>query len=104
MFRVYEKSEGGKSELKKKTILRMSSSGRLRLPSELIRERKVNEVNDRFLLFTQDDKIILKRCDSVCKICGTKNDLKFLNGNLYCKSCIKKCGLKTPESSKGVTP
>ncbi len=63
--------------------------GRIVIPKEI---RKSLNIADKDLMeiYTEGDKIILKKHESGCVFCGNAEDItEFCNKNI-CKACIKK--------------
>lgn len=70
-------------------VRRLDDLGRVVLPIELRRSFDLSE-HDRVEIFTEDDKIILKKFEPNCMFCGNDRNLKEYKGKLICSACIKK--------------
>lgn len=65
--------------------------GRIVLPIEL---RRVNgiDVKDTIEIYTEDDKIILKKYAPACMFCGEAADVVSYKGKNICPACAKEIG------------
>lgn len=68
-------------------IRRVDEVGRIVLPIEL---RSVLGIDNResVEIFTEDDKIILKKYQPSCVFCGESNDVITYKGKSVCPACI----------------
>ena len=70
-------------------VRKMDDLGRIVLPAELRRQFELAE-KDAVEIFTENDKIILKKYAPSCIFCeNTKNTFTF-NNKVICKKCISK--------------
>lgn len=69
-------------------IRRIDSLGRIVLPMELRRTFDINE-GDPLEIFTEDDKIILKKYTSACIFCGRSEDVISYGGKNICPACLR---------------
>ena len=69
-------------------VRKIDSLGRFVIPIEL---RNVLDIStsDSIEIFTDDDKIILKKYQPACLFCGNADDITYYKGKLICKSCLK---------------
>ena len=64
--------------------------GRIVLPKELRRRFDLTDNEDYLEIFTEDDKIILKKYAPACIFCNNADDVIDFMGKKICKSCIEK--------------
>ena len=77
-----------KKSMKSTGIVRnIDELGRLVIPKEL-REKMDIPSGSAVEIYSEDDKIIIKKFYDGCMICGSSADLKELNGKKVCASCI----------------
>ncbi len=62
--------------------------GRIVLPVELRRTMDI-AVGDPLEIYSDSDKIILKKYNPACTFCGSASDVTFFKDKLICRSCIK---------------
>jgi transcriptional pleiotropic regulator of transition state genes len=63
--------------------------GRVVLPVELRRTLNIND-DDPLEVFTEEDRIILRKYNPGCHICGTVDgELKTFKGKNLCPDCVK---------------
>ena len=69
-------------------VRNLDQLGRLVIPKET---RKVFDINegDPVEIFTDEDKIILKKYNPGCHCCGSQDDLKEVLGLKICPKCLK---------------
>ncbi len=63
--------------------------GRIVIPKEIRRSFKI-ENRDLLEIFIEGDKIVLKKVDAACIICGSGEDVKEVNGKFLCRACMEK--------------
>ncbi len=70
-------------------VRKVDELGRIVLPIEI---RKVLEINvkDPLEIFTDDDKIILRKYSPSCIFCGNADDVVFFNNKRVCRHCLEK--------------
>lgn len=70
-------------------VRKVDELGRIVLPIEI---RKVLDINvkDAIEIFTDEDKIILKKYFPACVFCGNADDVVYFNNKRVCKSCLEK--------------
>ncbi|MBE6594454.1 MAG: AbrB/MazE/SpoVT family DNA-binding domain-containing protein [Ruminococcaceae bacterium] len=61
--------------------------GRLVLPKEIRKTYGIN-VKDTLEIFTEDDRIILKKYQPACIFCGEAKDAKLFEGKRICPGCL----------------
>ncbi len=69
-------------------VRQVDELGRIVIPKEL---RKVFDINfkDALEIYTEDDRIILKKYEPSCVFCGDAKDVFQFNGKNVCPSCAK---------------
>ena len=68
-------------------VRKVDELGRIVLPIELRRNFDV-DVKDALEIYTEDDKIILKKYEPACIFCGNSDDIVNHNGKNVCRKCI----------------
>ena len=65
----------------------IDSLGRIVLPKEI---RSVLQIGpkDPLEIFTDEDRIILKKYQPTCIFCGDAEDVTYFKSKLVCKKCI----------------
>ena len=61
--------------------------GRIVLPKE-IRQKMDLKTKDELEISVEEDKIILRKFQPSCVLCGSGKDLTVFNENKICKDCI----------------
>ena len=69
-------------------VRKIDELGRIVLPMELRKKMDISN-RDPVEIFTEDDKIILKKYQPSCVFCGDADDVTYFKGKLVCKNCIK---------------
>ncbi len=69
-------------------VRKVDELGRIVLPIELRRKFDV-DVKDALEIYTEDDKIILKKYEPACVFCGSSEDIISYNDKNICKNCIE---------------
>ncbi len=64
--------------------------GRVVIPMEIRKSFNMDREGDCFEIFTEDDKIILKKYKPSCVFCGSLEKTISLNDQVVCKDCIEK--------------
>ena len=72
-------------------VRKMDDLGRIVLPAELRRQFDIAE-KDAIEIYTENDKIILKKYEPSCIFCDQAEDTVRFNGKIVCRDCIKKLG------------
>lgn len=70
-------------------VRKVDELGRIVLPIEI---RKVLEIDvkDALEIFTDEDKIILRKYTPACIFCGNADDVVYFNNKRICTECLKK--------------
>ena len=68
-------------------VRKVDELGRIVLPKELRTILGIN-VKDSIEIFTDDDRIILKKYQPACIFCGNADNVVYYKGKLVCKDCI----------------
>lgn len=63
--------------------------GRIVLPKELRNSFEIN-TNDALEIYTEDDKIILRKLQRTCVFCGSKENTEEFCGKAVCVKCVDK--------------
>ncbi len=68
-------------------VRKIDSLGRFVIPIEL---RNVMDIstNDSIEIFTDEDKIILKKYQPSCLFCGNADNITYFKGKLICQDCL----------------
>ncbi|MCQ2436674.1 MAG: AbrB/MazE/SpoVT family DNA-binding domain-containing protein [Clostridia bacterium] len=68
-------------------VRKIDELGRLVLPIEIRKNLGIDN-RDAVEIFTDEDKIILKKYEPACIFCGETDDVILFKGKLVCKGCI----------------
>ena len=69
-------------------VRQVDELGRIVLPKELRNKFEI-EKRDALEIYTDDDKIILKKYEPSCTFCGDAKDVFMFKGRNICPSCVK---------------
>lgn len=69
-------------------VRKMDDLGRIVLPAELRRQFDIAE-KDAIEIFTENDKIVLKKYEPSCIFCNNAEDTVVFNSKIVCRNCIK---------------
>lgn len=69
-------------------LCKIDKLGRMVLP-KIIREKYELNEGDSLEIFTENDKIIMKKYQPSCIFCGEADDLFTYKNKIVCKNCIK---------------
>lgn len=69
-------------------IRKVDELGRIVLPIELRRSLDI-DVKDPIEIYTDGDKIILKKYTQTCSFCGKSKDVVSFRDRLVCRKCIE---------------
>ncbi len=69
-------------------IRRLDELGRVVIPIEIRNQFNIVE-KDQIEIYVDGDKIILKKHEESCIICGSTENLKEIKNKLICKKCRK---------------
>ena len=61
--------------------------GRIVLPMEIRKKLGITEKNDALEIYTEGDKIILKKYAPNCVFCGSERDILSFRGKNICAKC-----------------
>ena len=70
-------------------IRQVDEMGRFVLPKELRSQLDIN-FKDPLVIYTEGDKIILKKYVPCCTFCGSEETNILFNDKLICRSCVEK--------------
>lgn len=70
-------------------VRKVDELGRIVLPIELRRKFDI-EVKDSLEIYTEEDKIILKKYEPSCVFCGKQEGVVSFNGKNICPECIER--------------
>ncbi|MBR2591279.1 MAG: AbrB/MazE/SpoVT family DNA-binding domain-containing protein [Clostridia bacterium] len=65
----------------------LDAVGRIVLPMEIRKKLGITERNDALEIYTEGDKIILKKYAPNCVFCGSEKDVISFKGKNICKKC-----------------
>jgi len=68
-------------------VRRIDDLGRVVIPKELRNTRKINN-KDPMEIFVEGDKIIFKKYEPGCDLCGEVENIEEFNGKNICTHCI----------------
>lgn len=63
--------------------------GRVVIPMSIRKMLKIT-TDDTLEIYTEGDKIIIKKYDPFCVFCGSENEISDFDGRKICKKCIEK--------------
>lgn len=69
-------------------VRRVDGLGRIVLPIELRRIFNL-DISDAVEIYTEDDKIILKKFQRSCVFCNSAEDIVEYKGKTVCSECMK---------------
>ena len=70
-------------------VRKVDELGRVVIPIELRRTLGISE-KDPIEIFTDDNRIVLKKFEVACTFCGSVDQLESFEGRMICLDCIKK--------------
>lgn len=71
-------------------IRAVDKNGRVVIPMELRKQLEIENDVDSFEIFTEDDKIILKKYQPGCIFCGGMDNTVRMNDRYVCSECINR--------------
>ena len=74
-------------------VRKMDQLGRLVIPKETRKMFNLNE-GEPVEIFTDEDKIIIKKYNPGCQCCGDMKDVKEYKGIKICKKCLNELNNK----------
>ena len=69
-------------------VRKVDELGRIVLPVELRRTLKI-EIRDPLEIYTDGNRIVLKKYENTCIFCGSDENLTEHKGKMVCQDCIK---------------
>ena len=69
-------------------VRKMDDLGRIVLPIEIRKMMELGE-KDAVEIFTDGDKIILRKYQPACIFCGDADNIVFFNGKRICQNCLE---------------
>jgi transcriptional pleiotropic regulator of transition state genes len=69
-------------------VRKIDSVGRFVVPIELRTTLDLG-TNDSIEIFTDEDKVILKKYQPACIFCGNADNVTYFKGKLICKDCLE---------------
>ena len=77
--------------MKNRGIMRqLDSAGRIVIPKEFREMLGTEKSSDKFEIFLQDDKIILKKFQPTCVFCNNFSFCIEYEGQCVCEDCVEK--------------
>lgn len=70
-------------------VRKMDDLGRIVLPIEIRKMMDIGE-KDAVEIFTDGDKIVLRKYQPACLFCGEESEVVLFEGKKVCKGCLKK--------------
>ena len=67
----------------------IDSAGRIVLPRDVRERMGLNQSTAAVEIFTEGDKIILKKYAPCCRFCSNADDLVEFHGEKICRECLK---------------
>ena len=74
-------------------VRKMDELGRVVIPIELRRTLDIAE-RSALEIFTDDDRIILRKYEPACVFCGSANDVVVFKSKNVCNECLSTLGAK----------
>lgn len=68
-------------------VRKLDELGRIVIPIELRRTFNIGE-KDGLEIFTDDDRIVLRKYEPACVFCGSAKEVISFKGKKVCKECI----------------
>ncbi|MCL2023804.1 MAG: AbrB/MazE/SpoVT family DNA-binding domain-containing protein [Oscillospiraceae bacterium] len=73
-------------------VRKLDDVGRIVVPKELRRLFQIENPNDSVEIFTEEDRIILRKYQPSCIFCKSNSDLFVFSGQKICRDCAAKIG------------
>lgn len=70
-------------------VRKVDELGRIVLPAELRHSMDIH-IKDALEIFTEGDRIILKKYHPACVFCDSADDVIFFRDKRICKECLEK--------------
>lgn len=77
-------------------VRKIDDLGRMVIPIELRKTMNINK-KDPMEIFTDGNKIVLKKYEPGCEFCGSMDNLVTFDGHEICTECIHSMEEKTEE-------
>jgi len=71
-------------------VRKLDEVGRIVLPKELRRKFRIENSEDAVEIYTEDDKIILRKYQPSCIFCRNEDSLFVFAGQKVCRECADK--------------
>ncbi|MDR3345276.1 MAG: AbrB/MazE/SpoVT family DNA-binding domain-containing protein [Oscillospiraceae bacterium] len=71
-------------------VRKLDEVGRIVLPKELRRLFQIESSEDAVEIFTEEDRIVLRKYQPSCVFCRSEDDLFVFAGQKVCRECAKK--------------
>lgn len=68
-------------------VRKIDDLGRIVLPIEFRKSLGIDK-RDSLEIFTDEDRIILKKYDPACVFCGSSDNVSTYKGKLVCRKCL----------------
>lgn len=68
-------------------VRRIDELGRVVIPMELRRTMAIENL-DPLEIFVDGDKIVLKKYNPGCTLCGSLEDIDYIGGKPICRACV----------------
>lgn len=72
-------------------VRKVDELGRIVIPIELRRTLGIEE-KDGLEIFTDNDRIILRKYEASCIFCGSREEIADYSGKKVCKECLSTMG------------
>lgn len=69
-------------------VRKIDALGRFVIPIELRNVMGLSN-NDSIEIFTDEDRIILKKYQPACLFCGNADNITYFKGKLICRHCLE---------------
>ncbi|MDF9406907.1 MAG: Transition state regulatory protein AbrB [Pelotomaculum sp. PtaB.Bin013] len=69
-------------------VRKIDDLGRVVIPAEIRRIMGIDEKNP-IEIYTEFDKIILRKYEPTCTFCGTTIDVQSYQGKIVCRKCVQ---------------
>ncbi|MDR1409834.1 MAG: AbrB/MazE/SpoVT family DNA-binding domain-containing protein [Oscillospiraceae bacterium] len=78
-------------------VRKLDEVGRIVLPKELRRLFQIENNDDAVEIFTEEDRIVLRKYHPTCVFCRNEDELFVFAGQKVCRECAKKIALAAEE-------
>lgn len=69
-------------------VRKVDELGRIVIPMELRKTFGI-QIKDALEIYTDENKIILKKYEPACIFCGSANEVKFFKNKIICSECVE---------------